>query len=97
MFRKAFSHRNSVERIWQLPLILKPLLDLYSTNDIISSKISINKMILILKYIVLVNFPFLDEDVPRPFLWCIYFAAYSLYESNVSNFNNRNHFRLLRY
>ena len=73
------------------------MLDLYLTNGIVSYNISINEMILILKYIVLVNSPFLDGDVPRPFPLCIYFAAYSFYESNVSNFNSRNHFWLLRY
>ena len=32
----------------------------------------------------IVNFPFLDEDVPfppSPFLWCIYFSAYSFCNS----------------
>ena len=51
----------------------------------------INRMILILKYIV-VNFPFLDGDVPRAPSYGLYISQVIPFArecSNVDNFNNR--------
>ena len=51
----------------------------------------INRMILILKYIVL-NFPFLDGDVPHTPSYGVYFSQlipFARVCSNVDDFNNR--------
>ena len=51
-------------------------LNLSITNGIVSSKICDKRDYFNFE---IVNFPFLDGDVSRsPFLWCIYFSAYSL-------------------
>ena len=55
-----------------------PFLDLHLsiTNDIVPSKINDKRDDFNFE---IVNFPFLDGDVPRSpsGLWCIYFSAYS--------------------
>ena len=55
-------------------------LDLSMTNGIVSSKIYDKRHDFNFE---IVNFPFLDGDVPGslPFLWCICFATYSFCES----------------
>ena len=54
-------------------------LNLSITNGIVSSKMYDKRDDFNFE---IVNFPFLDGDVPRsPFLWCIYFSAYSFCES----------------
>ena len=56
-------------------------LDLLVTNGIVSSKIMINRMILILNWYI---FHFLMRGSTLPFLqvlWCIHFATYSFCES----------------
>ena len=59
-------------------------------------KLMINGMILILKYNVhVVNFPFLDGDVPRSPSYGVYISqliGFARVYSNVSDFNNRNLF-----
>ena len=55
-----------------------PFLNLYLsiTNGIVSYKMYDKRDDF---YFEIVNVPFLDGDVPRsPFLWCIYFSAYSV-------------------
>ena len=50
-------------------------LNLSNTNGIVSYKIYDKRDDFNFE---IVKFPFLDGDVPRyPFLWCIYFSAYS--------------------
>ena len=49
-------------------------LNLSITNGIVSSKIYDKRDDFNFE---IVNFPFLDGDVPRSFLWCIYFSVYS--------------------
>ena len=76
-------------------MILKPpffYLDLSITNDIVSSKMydkwdDFNFEI--------VNFPFLDGDVPRSPSYGVYISQLIRFErvcSNVGDFNNRNRF-----
>ena len=59
-----------------------PFLDLHlsiTRNGIVSSKNYIKQDNF---NFAIVNFLFLDGDVPRsPYLWCIYFASYSFCES----------------
>ena len=53
-------------------------LNLSITNGIVSSKIYDKLYDFNFEK---VNFPLLDGDVPRPYLWCIYFSAYSFCKS----------------
>ena len=53
-------------------------LNLFITNGIVSSKMNDKRDDFNFE---VVNFPFIDGDVPRPFLWRIYFSAYSFCKS----------------
>ena len=57
-----------------------PFLDLhlYISNDFVSSKIYDKRNDFNFD---IVNFPFLDGDVPRYFLWCVYLSAYKICSS----------------
>ena len=71
-----------------------PFLDynLPITNGIVSSKIYDKRDDFNLK---IVNFPFLDGDVPRPPSYCVYISqliGFARVCSNVDDFNNRNLF-----
>ena len=66
-------------------------LNLSITNGIVFLKFMINGMILIL----IVNFPFLDGDVPRSPSYGVYISQLIRFArlcSNVDDFNNRNLF-----
>ena len=68
-------------------------LNLSITNGIVSSKIMINGMILILKYVV--NFPFLEGDVPHSPSYDVYISQLICFArvcSNVDDFGKRNLF-----
>ena len=76
-------------------MILKPPfldLDLSITNDIVSSKMYDKRDDFNFE---IVNFPFLDEDVPRSPSYGVYISHLIRFErvcSNVGDFNNRNRF-----
>ena len=71
-----------------------PFLDfnLYITNGIVSSKIYDKRYDLNFE---IINFPFLDGDVPRSPSYCVYISQLIRFArvcSNVDDFNNRNLF-----
>ena len=80
-----------------MPYISSFGLELVNKNGIVSSKIYDKRDNFNFE---IVNFPFLDGDVPRSSSYGVYISQLIRFArvcSNVEDFNNRNFFKLLSY
>ena len=76
----------SLER--KIPLILDPQLDLFITNGTVLSEMYDKRYVITFE---IINFPFLDEDVPRTPSYGVYILQLIRFPrecSNVGDFNN---------